>query len=78
MAWLENTNFDFRLHFLQHGDKLVRSELIAGKKIPLEGKSYSPTISFGFIWASPYEYSGALLKEVGNKLTFIIRPSIEF
>jgi hypothetical protein len=78
LTWLENTNIDFRLHFLQHGSKLVRSELIAGKKFPLEGKSYSPTISFGFIWTSPYEYSGALLKEVGNKLTFIIRPSIEF
>lgn len=78
LAWLENTNIDFRLHFLQHGGKPVRSELIAGKKLPLEGKNFSPIINFGFIWTSPDEYSGTLLKETGNKLTFVIRPSVEF
>ncbi len=78
LAWLENTNFDFSLHFLQHSGKLVRSELIVGKKMPLLGRSYIPTFSFGFIWTSPDEYSGALRNETFNKMTVVIRPSVEF
>jgi hypothetical protein len=78
LAWLENTDFDFRLHFLQHGGKLVRSELIAGKKIPLEGKDYVPVISAGFIWTSPDEYAGQLREIKENRLILVIRPSIEF
>lgn len=78
LTWLENTNFDFRLHFLQHGGKLVRSELIAGKKLPLRDKGYHPILSIGFIWTSADEYAGALKDVNGNKLTLVIRPSIEF
>ena len=78
LAWLENTNFDFRLHFLQHGGKLVRSELIAGKNFPLAGKDYTPAVSFGFIWTSPDEYAGALRDTKANRLLLVIRPSIEF
>lgn len=78
LTWLENTNLDFRLHFLQHGGQLVRSELIAGKKIPLLDNKYIPTFSAGFIWTSPDEYSGILKDTSANKLTFVIRPSIEF
>ncbi len=78
LTWLENTNFDFSLHFLQHGGQLVRSELIAGKKILLFSYKFIPTFSTGFIWASPEEYSGTLKDATTNKLTFVIRPSIEF
>ncbi|TNC96551.1 MAG: hypothetical protein FD121_1087 [Gallionellaceae bacterium] len=78
LTWLENTNFDFRLHFLQHGGKLVRSELIAGKKVPLLDYKFIPTFSTGFIWTSPDEYSGVLKDATASKLTFVIRPSVEF
>ena len=78
LTWLENSNFDVRLHFLQHGGKLVRSEWIAGKKMPLLGYKFIPTFSTGFIWTSPDEYSGFLKDTTANKLTFVIRPSIEF
>jgi hypothetical protein len=78
LAWLENSNLDFRLHFLQQGGKPVRSELIAGKKLPLPDYGYSPTLSVGLIWTSPDEYSGVLKDTNLNKLTLVIRPSIEF
>ncbi len=78
LTWLENTNFDFRLHFLQHSGKLVRSELIAGKKLPQRDKGYHPTLNVGFIWASTDEYAGALKDAKASKLTLVIRPSIEF
>ena len=37
LAWMENANYDLRMHFLQQGGKMVRLELIAGKKIPIQG-----------------------------------------
>ena len=78
MDWLDNSSLEFRVHFLQHGGKLVRSELIAGKKFPLRDKGYTPTFSAGFIWTSPDEYSGILRTGTRNKLTFVLRPSLEF
>lgn len=76
--WLDNTTFDFKMHFLQQSGKLVRIEFLAGKKLPLREKSFIPTLSAGFILTNPGEYSGSLHNTGGNTLTFVIRPSIEF
>ena len=78
LEWLENANYDMRMHFLQHGAQLVRLELIAGKKIPVQGWSYVPTLDIGLVWTSPNEYSGALRDMSSNKTTLVLRPSIEF
>ena len=78
LDWLDNTTFEFRMHFLQQSGKLVRTELIAGKKLPLPDKDFTPVISAGFIWTNPEEYSGSLRNISNNTLTFVIRPSIEF
>ncbi|MBU0689749.1 MAG: hypothetical protein KJ850_01130 [Gammaproteobacteria bacterium] len=78
LDWLDNTTADFRVHFLQQSGKLVRAELIVGKKLPLPEKDYTPTLSAGFIWTSPYEYAGSLRSITDDTLTFVIRPSIEF
>jgi hypothetical protein len=78
LEWLENANYDLRAHFLQHGAQMVRLELIAGKKVPIEGWNYTPTLDIGFVWSSPNEYSGALRDARGNTTTLIFRPSLEF
>lgn len=78
LDWLDNTTFDFRFHFLQQSGRFVRAELIGGKKQPLKGVGFIPTLSAGFIWTSPGEYSGSLRSVKDNALTFVIRPSIEF
>ncbi len=78
LHWVKNTEFDLKLHFSQHDGELVRAELIAGKKYPLAEKDYTPTLSLGFVWTSPNEYSGALLDRSKNMVTLVIRPSIEF
>ncbi len=75
---LDNTTAEFRMHFLQQSGKLVRTELIAGKKMPLPPKGFIPVISAGFIWTSPYEYADSLRSIDNSMLTFVIRPSIEF
>lgn len=76
--WLDNSTVEFRMHFLQRTGKLVRTEFIVGKKMPLHDKGFTPTLSTGFIWASPAEYSGSLQNGESNTMTFVIRPSIEF
>jgi hypothetical protein len=78
LDWLDNTTAEFRMHFLQQNGKLVHTEFIVGKKLPMPEKGYTPTLSAGFIWASPYEYAGSLRSIENNTLTFVIRPSIEF
>jgi hypothetical protein len=78
LEWLENANYDLRMHFLQHGAQLVRMELIAGKKMPIQGWSYTPTLDIGFVWTSPNEYAGALRDSQGNRTTLVFRPSLEF
>ncbi|MBI5005629.1 MAG: hypothetical protein HZB95_00740 [Nitrosomonadales bacterium] len=78
LEWLENANYDLRAHFLQNGGQMVRLELIAGKKVPVEGWSYTPTLDIGFVWSSPNEYAGALRDNRGNTTTLVFRPSLEF
>jgi hypothetical protein len=78
LEWMENANYDMRMHFLQHGGQLVRLELIAGKKTPIQGWRYTPTLDIGLVWTSPNEYSGALRNAIGNKTTLVFRPSVEF
>lgn len=78
LHWIKNTEFDLKLHFSQNDGQLVRGELIAGKKYPLASKDYTPTLSAGFVWSSPHEYSGALLNRDKNLVTLVLRPSIEF
>ena len=57
---------------------MVRLELIAGKKFPVEGWHYVPTLDIGFVWTSPNEYSGALKDAQTNTTTLVFRPSFEF
>lgn len=78
LAWLENANYDLRMHFLQQSAEMVRVELIAGKKMPIQGWRYTPTVDVGVVWRSPHEYSGALRELGGNTTTLVFRPSIDF
>ncbi|BCK87973.1 hypothetical protein MIZ01_1770 [Sideroxyarcus emersonii] len=78
LEWLENANYDLRMYFLQQGGQMVRTELIAGKKVPMPEWGYAPTLDIGFVWSSPNEYAGPLRDIRGNTTTLIFRPSIEF
>jgi hypothetical protein len=78
LNWLKNTSLDMKVQFSQHGGQVVREEFIFGKKYPIEGKSYSATLNFGFVWESPDEYLGTLRDRNKSLLTLLIRPSIEF
>ena len=78
LHWLKNSSFDLKFQFSHHGGRVVREEFMIGKKFPIEGKEYSPTLDAGFVWESPDEYTGALRDSNKSKLTLLLRPSIEF
>jgi hypothetical protein len=78
LNWVKNTEFDFKVHFSQSNGKLVRGELLAGKKYPISNKSFTPTLNIGFIWSSQDEYKGELQDRQKSTVTLIFRPSIEF
>ncbi len=78
LDWLKNTEVDFKIHVAQGSGQLVRVEMIAGKKYPLPGKNYTPTLNIGFVWSSPKEYSSLLANHSQDTVTLVFRPSIEF
>ena len=78
LAWLKNSSVEAKIQFSQHGGQVVREDIIFGKKYPMEGKNYTPTLSVGFVWESADEYTGALRDRDKSQLTLLIRPSIEF
>lgn len=78
LRWLKNSAFDLKVQLSQHGSHMVRSEFIFGKKYPIAGKSYSPTLDIGLVWESPQEYAGSLRDRSNSTLTLLFRPSIEF
>ena len=53
-------------------------EMIFGKKYPVAGKNFTPTLNIGAIWSSPLEYSGNLRNRYDDTITLVFRPSIEF
>jgi hypothetical protein len=78
LHWLKNTSLDLKVQFSHHGGNVVREELMIGKKYPVVGKGYSPTLDVGFVWESPAEYAGPLRDRNKSTLTLLFRPSIDF
>lgn len=78
LNWVTNTELDLKMHFSQIDGKLVRGEVIAGKKYPIANKNYTPTLNVGFVWSSQNEYSGELADRNKNTFTLVFRPSVVF
>jgi hypothetical protein len=78
LHWLKNSSLDLKMEFSHHGNNVVREEFTIGKKFPVEGKGFSPTLDIGFVWDSPSEYAGSLRNSNNSTLTLLFRPSVEF
>lgn len=78
LSWLNNSDVDLQVQFSQHGGRPVYEEMEFGKKYPFPNKGYSLTLDIGFVWESPYEYSGPLRTDNKSTLTLVFRPSLEF
>lgn len=78
LGWLNNSHFDLELSFSHDGGRVVREQLIVGKKYPFPDQGYAITLDVGVVWDSPYEYSGPLRDSPKSDLTLVLQPSIEF
>jgi hypothetical protein len=78
LSELKNLSVDIKVQLAQRSGQLVRWETTFGKKYPVTSKGFSPTLDVGFVWESPDEYTGPLRDRTNSKLTFLIRPSVEF
>ncbi|MFI4967531.1 MAG: hypothetical protein ACHQAU_02295 [Gammaproteobacteria bacterium] len=77
-GWLNNSHFDLELSFSHDGGRVVREQFIIGKKYPFPDQGYAITLDTGFVWDSPYEYSGPLRDNPKSQFTLVFEPSIEF
>ncbi len=78
LGWLNNSHFDLELSFSHDGGRVVREQLIFGKKYPFPAQGYAITLDTGFVWDSPYEYLGPLRDSTKGQFTLVFQPSIEF
>jgi hypothetical protein len=78
LDWLKNADLDLQVQFSQDGGRVIREELEFGKKYPFPEWGFSLTLDMGFVWDSPYEYSGPLRTTNSSQTTLVFRPSIEF
>lgn len=78
LGWLNNSHFDLELSFSHNGGRVVREQLIIGKKYPFPEYGYAITLDTGLVWDSAYEYSGPLRDSAKSDLTLVFQPSIEF
>jgi len=78
LGWLNNSHVDLELSFSHAGGRVVREQLIVGKKYPFPERGYAITLDTGVVWDSPYEYSGPLRDSDKGDFTLVFQPSIEF
>ena len=78
LSWLKNSHLDVELSFSHDGGRVVREELVVGKKYPMPERGYSFTLDVGFVWDSLYEYSGPLRQGTQSQYTLVFQPGIQF
>lgn len=78
LGWLNNSHLDLELSFSHDGGRVVREQLVVGKKYPFPERGYAVTLDTGVVWDSPYEYSGPLRDSNKGDFTLVFQPSIEF
>lgn len=78
LRWLKNSTIDLKVQLSQHSGKVIRQDIVIGKKFPMDKQNYTPTLDIGLVWDSPDEYSGVLRDHNNSTLTLLFRPSIEF
>ena len=78
LSWLKNSDVDLQVSFSKDSGRVIREELIFGKKYPFPKLGYSLTLDMGFIWDSVEEYSGPLRTDKRSSTTLVLRPGLEF
>ena len=78
LSWLDNSRIDLFTELAVDGLRLVRQEVIFGKKYPLESRKYALEFDVGLIYEHASKYTGDLAPLAKTSLTVVFRPNIVF
>lgn len=78
LSWLDNSRIDLFTELAVDGLRVVRQELIFGKKFPLESRKYALEFDVGLIYEHASKYTGDLAPLAKTAITVVFRPNIVF
>lgn len=78
LSWLDNSRIDLFTELDVDGLKVVRQEIIFGKKYPLESRKYALEFDVGLIYEHASKYTGDLSALAKSAITVVFRPNIVF
>ena len=78
LSWLDNSRIDLFTEVSVDGLKVVRQEVIFGKKYPLESRKYALEFDVGLIYEHASKYTGDLSPLAKTAITVVFRPNIVF
>jgi hypothetical protein len=75
---LNNSNLQLLMEADRHNGRFLRQEVILGRKLPIRRWRLALTLDAGVIYEDPEKYKGALADPTADRLTFVLRPNIQF
>lgn len=78
LSLLRNSEITLLTEVGQHGGRLLRQEVILGRKLPLRRYRVALTLEAGLVYESPAKYRGHLADPSADSLNFVLRPNLEF
>lgn len=78
LSYLHNSRVKLFTEFASDNARLVRQEIIFGKKYPIESKRIAWELDFGVIYERADKYTGGLAPLAKTSYTLVFRPNIVF
>ena len=78
LSFLDNSRIDLFTEFAADRPRVLRQEIIFGKKYPIESRKYALEFDVGVIYESASKYTGTLAPLAKSSLTLVFRPNIAF
>jgi hypothetical protein len=78
LSLLNNSNLELLMEADRHNGRFLRQEVIVGRKLPIRRWHLALTLDAGVIYEDPQKYRGILADPTADRLTFVVRPNIQF
>lgn len=78
LSFLDNSRIDLFTELATDRPRVLRQELIFGKKYPMESRRAAWELDFGVIYERASKYTGALAPLAKTSVTLVFRPNIVF
>lgn len=78
LSLLANSDLELLTELDRHSGRLLRQEVIVGRKLPLQRYHIALSLDVGVIYEDRSKYSGRLADATADSLTFVLRPHLHF